>query len=306
MNASDKSAGRAHGRLAFAMLFWGAQVPALYVMLETWNVFWLSAARYVLASTLLIALLAWREGLPRLGPDAWARVAVLGTVGIATLATLLTIGLSNSDPVTAIVLQTAGPVVATLIARFLYRAPLARGTFVALVLAVGGGLLTMWPKFKGAGGPGFRGGEILLLLGSFCWSWYSIACQRWLPGFSQLRITTLTLAAGAVVVVLILLVVEALGLVVAPPRPPDAASYALLVFMTVTSTCLGILLWHGGVRDLGLPTASLYLNLQPVIGVLVTVAVGVVPYWEQLAGGVLVILGILQLRLWQPTARDGA
>jgi drug/metabolite transporter (DMT)-like permease len=308
VNAPDKSAGRAHGRLAFAMLFWGAQLPALYVLLETWDVFALSAARSAVAGTVLMVVLAWREGVPRLGWDAWWRVGVLGGVGVGALSTLLTIGLANSDPVTAIVLQTAGPVVATLVAGFLYRVPLARGTGVALMLAVAGALLTLWPKLQGAGGPGFRGGEILLLLGSFCWSWYSIACQRWLPGFSQLRITAVTLAVGAAWLILIFAVARALGAVGPPPRPPDAGSYALLVFMAVMSTCLGVFLWHSGVKALGLPTASLYLNLQPVVGVLLTLAVGVVPYWEQVVGGALVVLGILQLRLWpaRPAARDGA
>ena len=71
------------------------------------------------------------------------------------------------------------------------------------------------------------------------------------------------------------------------------------------STCLGVFLWHSGVSRLGLPTASLYLNLNPVIGILVMAMLGFLPTWGQVAGAALVVsaVGISQLRAYLAARR---
>src|SRR5262249_18010461 len=48
-----------------------------------------------------------------------------------------------------------------------------------------------------------RGGEILILVTSACWAWYSRAAQSWLTHWSQLRISCITMVPGAVVSALV-------------------------------------------------------------------------------------------------------
>jgi len=55
---------------------------------------------------------------------------------------------------------------------------------------------------------------------------------------------------------------------------------------------MGVLLWNFGVRRLGIVVASIYLNLIPVISVLIAVALGYEARWEQLVGGALVLAGV--------------
>jgi drug/metabolite transporter (DMT)-like permease len=54
----------------------------------------------------------------------------------------------------------------------------------------------------------------------------------------------------------------------------------------------GILLWNHGVRQFGIVVPSLYMNLVPVVAVLLSAAIGHPPTWWHLAGGALVIVGI--------------
>jgi drug/metabolite transporter (DMT)-like permease len=60
---------------------------------------------------------------------------------------------------------------------------------------------------------------------------------------------------------------------------------------------MGNLLWHNGVRKLGPVIAALFLNLMPVSAVLITAAFGVEPSIQQLAGGAVVLVGIMLAQL---------
>lgn len=279
------------------VVVWGAQLPIVYLLLERWDAVTLAAARYVMAVPLMLGLLWLREGWPREGPGApWGRLVLLGIVGIGAISLFHTAGLAYSDPVTAIVVQSASPVVFTGVAWVWLRIRPGPGMGVALALAVAGALLV---RLSGGGAGlavGIRGGEILLLLGSGCWAWYSLACQRWLPGYSQLRITAITFLPGAAFLGVLYAVTAGAGLT----RASDAmllADALLVVWMAVSATCLGVLLWHFGVSRLGLPMAALYLNGVPVVSLLLTIAFGVVPTWLQLLGALLVVAGVLQAQL---------
>jgi drug/metabolite transporter (DMT)-like permease len=288
------------------VLVWGAQLPVLYLLLERWDAVTLAVARYVVAVPVVLGVLWLREGGAPGGPGTpWGRLALLGVIGIGAISLLHTGGLAYSDPVTAIVVQSASPVVATGVAWAWLRVRPGPGMGVALALAVAGALLVRLSG--GAGGPDtrLRGGELLLLLGSGCWAWYSLACQRWLPGYSQLRITAVTFLPGAAFLALVYGVAAAAGLT----RGSGAmllADALLVVWMAVSATCLGVLLWHYGVSRLGLPMAALYLNAVPVVSVLLAIAFGVVPTWLQIVGGGLVVAGVLQAQLRRLAAARGA
>lgn len=57
---------------------------------------------------------------------------------------------------------------------------------------------------------------------------------------------------------------------------------------------LGVVLWNAGVRAVGVVTASLYINLTPVVAIAILVLMqGAEPTTQQLLGGALVLLGIV-------------
>jgi drug/metabolite transporter (DMT)-like permease len=73
---------------------------------------------------------------------------------------------------------------------------------------------------------------------------------------------------------------------------------ALFSWMTIGPVILGFFLWHYAVRKLGFVVASLFLNLTPVVAILITaLAFAVYPTPQQLVGGALVLVGVLQSQL---------
>jgi drug/metabolite transporter (DMT)-like permease len=291
--------------VAFA---WGSIIPAMNLLLPVWDPFFLSAIRYLLGAPVFLILLRVFEPGPLIpmGVPQW-RLWALGGVGVGVFAPLFTLGIAHSNPVVAAIVSAMGPITAAIVARGFFAMPLDRSILPALVLAVVGGGLALWDPAALDGGFEIRGGEILMLLATGCWAWYSIAAQKWLHGLSQLRITGLTLAPGAVIITVIYLGLGAVGLADLPPAAPRGiGDVAVLLWVVLMAVVLGVFLWHYGVRHVGVVVASLYMNLVPVVAVLITAALGTPPTWNQVVGGLLVVLGVAYIQLRQARRRRRA
>jgi drug/metabolite transporter (DMT)-like permease len=220
-------------------------------------------------------------------------VALIGGLGFGGFGGLYTIGVAHANPITAAILSAAGPVVAALVARFGYGAPLASFTKGALVLAFAGGLLAM-VDWQAAGNPlVFQGGEILLLLSTVCWCWYSIEAQRTLPGLTQIQITFITMIPAAAVLTAAYLAAGSIGEAHLPMPRPTGTDLLIFLYMGCLVAGAGVMMWNFGVQRLGLVIASIYLNLIPLVAITISVAaLGTPLRWEQLIGGALVLSGV--------------
>ena len=78
----------------------------------------------------------------------------------------------------------------------------------------------------------------------------------------------------------------------APPDIPGT-DLALFVYLAIGVLVVAVTLWHRGVAFLGLGVASMYLNLVPVVAVVVSMSLGVMPRGEQITGGILVLAGLI-------------
>lgn len=282
--------------LVLTMLFWGTQLPFVAVLLTHYDPFQLAALRFVVAAPVLI--LAYRllnRGERPPTPPLW-RCLLLGC-GVAGFATLYTLGIRYSHPVTAAALIACSPLVAGFVAWLLHRVPPNRGLLMGGALAVLGGALASI-DFSAAE-LGFRGGELLILMATVCWSWYSLTAQRWLVSYSQLGLTMYSNVSATLVLLLIYLLTLGSGLATPGIRPPSGLEILMFLSISLGSLCIGTVFWNRGVRQVGVVVASMYLNLIPVIAVLVAMGFGVRPRTEQLLGGALVLAGVSLAQWWR-------
>jgi drug/metabolite transporter (DMT)-like permease len=300
MNLSSPRLAGTAGLVLLAVL-WGTMVPTITHLLKTWDPLFLAALRYLGGGpALLPALWLMRQPAKAAAPRPVAswRLALLGIIGIGAYAGLYTLGVAHSNPVTAAILSAASPAVATVTDRVIFGRRLDRRMIPGLLVAMCGCVLAT-VDFSRAGSPfDLRGGEILILMAFACWSWYSSAAQRWLEGWSQLRISGITMSIGGVVLTVVYLVVAAFGGVpFPPPAPPTATDWLVLVWLVLVLVSIGVLLWNFGVKRSGVVTASLYLNLTPIVAILILALGGTAPNTQQIFGGGMVILGILWAEL---------
>jgi drug/metabolite transporter (DMT)-like permease len=283
--------------LLVAAFGWGAQIPVLNELLLRWDAYFLAAARYVFAVPPLLAILAVLEpGSAILRPLRDGRVWLLG-LALGVFVPLYTLGVAHADPNTAAIVSSTGPAVAAVVGWGCFGLPFDRSMVPAILLATAGGVLATYDP-GASGGFGLRGGELLILLASACWAWYSLAAQRWLAQWSQLRISCITMVPGTVVSVAVYLAAALAGSADLPPAAPTGLlDIGFFAWMTVMAVIAGLLGWNYGVRQLGVVVASLYLNVVPVFTILITTLQGRPPTAMQLLGGALVLAGLLQSQL---------
>ena len=284
------------------MLMWGSVIPLLAYLLERWDPFLLTAFRHALAVP-VVWLLLWaldrRPALPISLP--WQRLLALGGA-LAMHAHLYTLGIAHSNVITAAVISACTPLTAGLMSWLVFRNVPSAPERLAVVLAMTGGVIAVvdW-----TGGPAprlaLRGGEVLILCASLCWSWYSMTSQRWLAGVSQLRITGVTLSMGSALMVAGYVALLLLGVAGGPPEvtPIDVG---LLLFIAGGSVVGGLFLWNYGVSRLGVLVAAMYTNLMPVVAIGVGMGMGADARPGQLVGGALVIAGVVQAQVRRRSA----
>lgn len=139
-------------------------------------------------------------------------------------------------------------------------------------------------------------GEALMVLSNFLWSWYSLAAQDWLRGWSHLRIAAWSIGMAGVTSFALAAALLLLGVARVPPVP-DLTDALVLVYIVAGPTLFGLLGWNYGVRVLGLSVSGLYMNLVPVTAVLTAIALGDTLNLWQLGGGLLIIAGIVQAQV---------
>jgi len=135
-----------------------------------------------------------------------------------------------------------------------------------------------------------------------CWAWYSLAAQRWMRGMSQLRITGLTVPAAGLWVFAAYLVLMGAGYVRTPPPVPGAREIGLAAWSALGGASIAVFLWNYGVRHIGIQVAAMFINLTPIVGVLVAIWFGTTPRIEQLLGGALIVGAVV----WVQTRRKVA
>jgi drug/metabolite transporter (DMT)-like permease len=288
--------------LALLAVLWGTMVPTISHLLKTYDPFFLAALRYLGGGPALLPAL-WligrrhARGRAAVRVSTW-RIGLLGVVGIGGYAGLYTLGVAHSNAVTAAILSAASPAVATVTDRLIFGRRLDRRMFPGLALAMCGCVLAT-VDFTRAGSPfDLRGGEILILAAFVCWSWYSTAAQRWLEGWSQLRISGVTMTVGGVGLTVVYLIAAGAGAATFPPPAPTTPSdWLILLWLVLVLVAFGVLLWNFGVKRSGVVTASLYLNLTPIVAIMILALGGTAPNLQQVMGGGMVVLGILWAEL---------
>ena len=278
---------------------WGTMIAFTGTLLHTYDPFVIAAARYVLAVPTLVFLVWWLERDRRpTGPLPVMKVLALGGIGMTGFATCYTYGILWSDPITAAAIIALNPVVSVAMNWVLERVATPWKLLPGTLLATAGAVIVGLGK-PSAGGPGLAGGEILLLVGAVIWIWYSVKAQTWLAGsgLSQLRLSALTTGVGAAGLVVVLFASAALGHTHLPDSWPTPFATAQFLWIGVLSTAAAIAIWNAGVSVLGVGVASLFGNLAPVFAVSISVALGTEPNMAQLAGGAVVIAGVLWVQL---------
>jgi drug/metabolite transporter (DMT)-like permease len=289
-----------------AVLCWGGMFPIADAALNHVDAAHLNSVRYGVASLIFLALLAAIEGRKALRYDGrFGRALLFGSLGFAGFNLLGYAGLRHTTPQHASLIVATMPVL-TVLARWRMSgerpAPALLG-FVATAFA-GVALVVVGndPAAALKGGVG----DLLVLVSALCWVRYTLSAATHFAGWSPLRFTALSAAAGTLTILAVAIVGDITGLLSPPSGTQLGDAAPGLAYIVLFGALLGVLGWNAGVRRLGASNAALFMNLVPVTTFTIEALRGATPGPVELAGAVVTLAALVganaSLRFGQRTA----
>jgi drug/metabolite transporter (DMT)-like permease len=296
MNRDSRPLAGAFAAMLFVGASWGANLPVTKVMLGHFDLMPMAAVRTA-AATAALAVLLWlvegrsalRIGLP------FGRFLALGLL-MGGFFACYAFGIYLSNPITAALVGVAGPLVSAATVWLVTRQAFDPGFGIALSLNLAGGLILVSGTVLGHDAT-FRGGEIIVLLSSSLWTVYSLKAQVWFDDReSQLHRAYVASLSAQGWLCLIAVVLVALGLSKQPFGVDDAWVWTQLIATAVLASGLGGYCWNIGASRLGVPIASLWVNLVPFFAVLWAMVYGFMPNAYQIVGGLVALSGVVYMQ----------
>jgi drug/metabolite transporter (DMT)-like permease len=237
----------------------------------------------------MFAIAAWRKeplfGLLRQHAGTYLMLGIIGTVAFNVFFFYALRYTSAND---ASLIMATNPLVTTLLAIvILGERPTSRHLLALPIALVGVTVVITQGEISHLLNLQFSIGDILMLAADGFWALYNVLCRRYMPQASPLANTTWIMASGALVLFCIALAggthLTALG--------PKAS--AAITVMVIGGTVLAYLFWTTGIARLGAARTAIFLNLVPVFAMLLSTAIESPPTSAQVAGGLLVIFGVI-------------
>lgn len=294
------------GLALVACLLWGGQFPVAKAILPNLGALYLTAIRYAIIGALFVTALVLFEGRRALRYEGrLPQAAILGILGFASFNLLAFGGLAHTRPENAALISATMPLQTALILWVWRRARPPRATLLCMLAALCGvGLVIsrgQW-SFLTSGKVGY--GDLMVLAAYLGWVLYTMFVRHF-TGWSPLRFTTLTVLPGAAVVLVIAVGAAATGLARTPSLAQVGDSWWQLLYMIVGSGIASVLSWNASVQRLGAQNAILFMNLVPVVTLVIEIAQGNGVNDAELAGASLTIGALVVNNLLSRRARGG-
>jgi drug/metabolite transporter (DMT)-like permease len=269
---------------------WGGQFVVGKSALGRVDAFHLTTFRYLIAALLLLALLAWREGVRALRLDGRGlRLLWLGTLGFAGFNLLAYTGIDHARPESAALVVALAPLLTALVLWARDGTRPTRATLVLLAIALVGVAFVIG-----------RGDPLSILTGSVGWGDALVLYTLGAAGhrdLSPLRYTTLTAALGWFSIAAATAVGALAGWLPSPSASDYAAVWQQIAYITILGAVVAVVAWNAAVTKIGPLNASLFGNLIPVTAFAIEIARGYRPHGLELAGAALTLAALVAANL---------
>jgi drug/metabolite transporter (DMT)-like permease len=283
-----------YGRLVCVPAIWGGTFVGAKYVLASLTPLMGSFARYVIAvAALLVAAFVLERGLPRLTRTQWIGTFVLGALGVFAY-NLFFMGAVHRLPASRAALIIAlNPVITIVISAFVFGDKLRPHRWVGILVAlIGVWIVVSHGEVMSVASAGVGMGELMMLCAVTSWALYTVIGRKLLVGLSPLAATNYAAIWGTLM----------LGLVAAPHIHELSAEQfgwkvvVALLYLGVLGTALAFVWYYISIKKLGTAVTSIFTNLVPVFGVLISVLLLGEPLLvSMLVGGAVAIAGVMMV-----------
>jgi drug/metabolite transporter (DMT)-like permease len=287
-------AGQTRAYLALTLIsaLWGSYPAFAKVALVHFPPYVLVVLRCSLASAFLTVLLfrrGWEEFRELRAADV-GTFAFLGFTGLFVSTGGTYLGIALSTAANAAILQATTPVMVALGARLYLKERLRRRQWAGVAASMAGVLLVITRgSWRAIAHLELLPGDFILVISQVGWSAYTIHGKQVLARHSPAVATTASYILGSLMLIPMMLAAAPFF-----PRPDFTSGTAwLVVLYQAFLGAVAHVWWYEGVKTVGPSRAAIFMNLQPVVGVLLAWGLLHEPIvWPEIAGGALVLLGV--------------
>jgi drug/metabolite transporter (DMT)-like permease len=291
----------AEAALLLTVVIWSVNFSAVKIGLSDISPLAFSIVRFVMAATVTVAIVRWREGPLRFPRKDWPLLLGAAVSGITFNQFVFVNALNETTAVNVALLTGTIALWTAIIAVAAGQERLDVRHWIGVLAGLGGVVLIILGGGAGAAGGGSLVGDAYALLVAISWAVYSVLIRPLMARYSALQISAFVMTVGTAILV--------------PFAIPDliaqdwshigAPAIAGLLYATFPSVVLTNILYFTAIHKVGAARASLYIYLEPFLGVLFAVwllAEGV--SITQLVGGLIVVASILVARPRQPAIAE--
>jgi drug/metabolite transporter (DMT)-like permease len=248
--------------------------------------FWRWCAASILLTPVIVTRIA--KEWPAIG-RRFGYFALLG-VFMAGASTILMWAIQYTTATNVVLVSATQPIATAIVAWLLLKERLTRAQAAGVAAALSG-IVVMVARLD----PNvildlsFNPGDVLVVLAVVFYALYSVNLHKWVGGVSPFMMMYMTCLGATVAILPFYLAESALMQAV----PLDSRVISAILFMAIVPTLIATTMWNVSVGAVGANKASVFINLLPVFGTLLAVALlGERLHIYHLVGGVLVCAGI--------------
>ncbi len=285
----DRGKLKGHAALWVANLIWGLNAPIAKGVLAEVSAFAMTSYRMVGA-----CLLFWAASLfmprERIGRGDMVKIFLASLFGIQLNQMLFLWGLSLTSPIDASIIATVVPILTMLFATLFLREPITwlKSSGVALG-AAGAVVLVMLSHGGNVGTAGSAVGNMLCIISAISYSVYLTAFRNIIVKYHPVTTMKWMFLFAAIC---------SLAIYNRPLADVDygslnASTYLGIAYVVVGSTFISYMMVPIGQRYLRPTLVSMYNYMQPVVAVVLSVAMGLDTFgWGKAAAAICIFTGV--------------
>lgn len=278
--------------ILLVMLTWGANVVAVKAILADLPPILFAFVRFGTAFLVLLALLRWREGSVGLPRRDILPLFLLGLAGFGLYQDLWATALSRTTASNSALITAATPVSTMLIAAAVGSDTLSPAKVLGALIGLSGVVVVVGAT-HGFGFTGASAGDLMTLAATICWACYVAFGAPVLRRHSPLRMATWAIGFGC----LGMLPFAAWQATSFDVSRIHAGTVGLWLFCALLAAAAANVVMFEAIKVLGPTRAMLFQFLIPAFAVaMAAVFLGEVIVAGQVAGGAVIVLGILVAR----------
>lgn len=246
--------------------------------------------RYLLLSGTLFLLMKITHKKDFIPPKScWLPLMIMGISGVSLNNGVQFTGLQYSTVANATLIAAMTPAVTSLLAFVFLRERLALLQWIGIIISISGTLYLISNRnLDIILHISFNIGDILFFVAQLSWAIYCLISIRVMKKMSVLAVTAWAGAFGAIFIAIY--GYFTCGLFIPDLSLKATASFAYIVWLGGVGA---MIFWNIGVKNVGASTASIFLNIMPIVGIITaSITLGEIITLNECMGAVVILIGV--------------